>query len=314
MAESAQHCSPLATIDLNLLRAFVAVAETSSFSAAATRLGVPKSSVSRGIKKLEEHLGVTLVHRTTRSVSLSTAGEGVYARVAPRLVDLEGVLGDLPELEEQPSGDLRVTASVDFGAVVLADIVARFIARYPAVRVDLHLTNDVVDLVHDGFDLAFRASQRPLKSSALHGRRVARLTMGLFAAPTYLARRGVPRSPDDLDDHEWVLFARQPRVVLTGPGPEVTLTPLGRITGDDMSFLREAVRAGGGVGVLPTFLVDADVAAGALVRLLPRWSMPSGDLWMVHPAPQPGAGVGLPKKLVALRAFVVEALAARAFG
>lgn len=295
------------TTDLNLLRAFVAVAETASFSKAAGRMDAPKSTVSRAVKKLEEELGVRLLHRTTRSVALSTAGEAFYERVAPRLRDLEGALVDLPEQDEEPTGELRVTASVDFGSVVLADVAAKFVARHPGVRIDMHLSNAFVDLVAEGFDLAFRISGKRLQDSSLHARRVAPLPLQLFASPGYLAKRGAPRTPADLDDHEWIEFgvSRAP-LLLAGPGRTVKVQRRGRVRGDDMSFVREAVRAGAGVGMLPLFLVEHDVAAGALVRVLPKWTVAGGDLWIVHPG-----GARPPKKLVAFRDFAVDALAAR---
>lgn len=300
----------MGTVDLNLLRAFVAVAETSSFSLAAERLALPKSSVSRGVRRLEEHLGVTLVHRTTRRVALSTAGEALYERVSGRLHELEGALLELPELTEEPSGLLRITASIDFGATVLADLVTRFVGRFPKVRVELHLSNELVDLVAEGFDVAFRISRRRLKDSSLQAKKLAPLTMQLFAAPSYLEAHGTPRSPSDLDAHHWVGFTPASEVRLTGPGADVKVAVHSRVTGDDMSFVRAAVRAGAGIGVLPTFLVEEDVDKGALVRVLPRWNTPSGDLWLVHPSSRAGKA-GLPRKLLAFRDFAQEALAAR---
>jgi DNA-binding transcriptional LysR family regulator len=298
----------MGTTDLNLLRAFVAVAETSSFSAAAKRLDVPKSSVSRAVKRLEEELGARLVHRTTRSVALSTAGEGLYARVSVRLRDLEQALGDLPEREEEPSGELRVTAAVDFGSVVLADVVAKFVARYPAVRVDMHLSNGLVDLVAEGFDVAFRISMKRLADSSLHAQKLAPLAIGLYASPTYLARRGAPRAPKDLDDHDWVTFRGRREVALASTDGRGTAkaTSQGPVNADDMSFVHMAVRAGAGIGMMPTFLVEADVATGALVRVLPKWNAPVGDLYVVHPG-----GARPPKKVVAFRDFVRAQLVAR---
>src|SRR4051812_22176702 len=120
-------------MDLNALDLFVAVAETNSFSVAARKLGVPKSTVSRGLVRLEKELKVTLVNRTTRQVKLSTAGEALYERVGPQLAALKKAVGELPETEEQPSGHLRVTAAVDFGATWLPELVTAFISRCPGV-------------------------------------------------------------------------------------------------------------------------------------------------------------------------------------
>src|SRR5688572_3548479 len=176
-------------MDLDLLMLFVAVAESASFSAAAKKLGMPKSSVSRGVAALEAELGTQLLHRTTRHVSLSTAGSALYDRIAPLLGQIREAIGSLPEREEAPSGELRITAPNDVGAMFLADLIARFVARFPSVTVDARLTNRNVDLVAEGFDLALRAATRPLKDSSMVVRKVMPVELHLFASPTYLARR-----------------------------------------------------------------------------------------------------------------------------
>ena len=147
-------------MDLNLLTLLEAVGRTASFTAAAAELGMPKSSASRGIARLEEELGVQLLFRTTRRVSLTAAGVSLLDRVAPLLRSVTAALGELPEREEAPSGTLRITAPVDLGVLVLAEVLERYTARYPAVSVDLHLTGRVVDLVGEGFDVALRVAAR----------------------------------------------------------------------------------------------------------------------------------------------------------
>lgn len=296
----------MGTVDLNHLALFAAVARTSSFSAAAKQLGLPKSSVSRGIAALELAMGVRLVNRTTRHVALSTAGVALHERVTPQLAELVRSLGALPELEEQPSGKLRLTATADFAATVLAEIVARFVARHPAVEVELRLTNALVDLVADGFDLAFRMSMRRLRDSSLKARRLGALGTQIFAAPGYIARRGSPRSPADLASHEWVVYGGAGASRLESAGVIAVVEPRGRIVCDDMSFVRAAIREGAGLGILPTFLAEADVTTGALVRVLPRWTMHTGDLWMVSTAARHA-----PRKVTAFRDFVIESLQAR---
>lgn len=296
----------MGTIDLDLLPVFVAVGETSSFSAAAVKLGIPKSSVSRSISRLEQATGVRLLHRTTRKVALSTAGAALYERVSPQLSALVRSLGDLPELEEQPSGQVRVTAAVDFGSSVLADIIARFVARYPAVEIDLRLSNDFVDIVAEGFDVAFRIAMRPLRDSSLMAQKAGAIAMQLFASPSYLALRGAPRSPRDLERHTWVVYRSKRAVRMEGPSGAATVVPQGRVVSDDMSCSRELVRAGAGIGLLPTFTTDADVAAGHLVRVLPRWAVRTGHLYLVCPGSR-----HLPRKVTAFRDFVLEALRTR---
>jgi DNA-binding transcriptional LysR family regulator len=196
----------MGTIDLNLLAIFVTVAQTGGFSAAARHLNIPKSSVSRSISTLEKTVGVQLVHRSTRHVALSTAGSALLGRIAPLLSSLRDVVDSLPELHDQPSGLLRITAPVDFGAAVLPHVVANFSATYPAVQVDLHLTARLVDLVAEGFDIAVRISARRLKDSCLAARSAGRIPMAIYASPAYLAARPIPKSPRDLDAHQWIMF------------------------------------------------------------------------------------------------------------
>lgn len=300
------HCSEVGTIDLNLLPLFTAVAESSSFSAAAEKLGLPKSSVSRGIAGLEGELGVRLFHRTTRRVSLSTAGAAFLDRISSPLATLQQSVGDLPDLDAEPSGRLRVTAAVDFGSTVLAEIVARFVALYPRVHVELRLMNAQVDLVAEGFDMALRIATRQMKSSSLVARNAGVVTMQLYASPSYLALRGTPRRPRDLGLHTWVLFPTTQTLRLAGPGKPITVTPEGRIHCDDMFFVREVIRHGAGIGVLPSFLATDEVSAGHLVRVLPRWNVPTGQLWVVYHGAQ-----HLPRKVIAFRDFVLDSLKAR---
>lgn len=291
-------------MDLERLSVFVAVADTASFSLAAKKLGVPKSTVSRRIARLEQDLGVALLHRTTRHVALTTAGRGLYDRAAPALRALREAAGDLPEQDDEPAGLVRLTAPVDAGTLFLADVLARFVRRHPRVRLDVHLTNRVVDLVGEGFDLALRASHGRMRDSTLVFRRVAMAISRLFAAPAYLANRGTPRSPADLAGHDWVVFRPAPRGLrLEGPGEVFPVTPSGPIVCDDFFFLREALVGGAGIAFASELLVAEDVEAGRLVRVLPAWGIPSGTLSLVWPATR-----HLPRKVAALRDFVLESL------
>lgn len=293
-------------MDLNLLTIFEAVVRTTSFSAAAKELRLPKSSVSRGIARLEADLGAQLLFRTTRKVAPSADGTALYDRVAPLLESVKAALGELPEAGEQPTGELRVTAPVDLGAIVLAEVATRYTARYPGVRLDLNLTNRVVDLVADGFDVALRVADR-LGDSSLVARKAAPMVTQLFASPIYLARRGTPRSEEDLAGHDWVVFGRaRAKLQLEGPRGRVELSPSGRITCDDILFVRDALRAGAGIGLLPAFIAEADVTAGTLVRILPRHERRVGHLWIVTPATR-----HMPRKVTAFRDLVLEVLKVR---
>lgn len=287
------------TPDLNLLPLFVAVAETSSMSEAARKLGLPKSTVSRGIAALEASLGVQLFHRTTRNVALSTAGAAFYEKARPLVASLREITGSLPEQEAEPSGELRITAPTDMGLTFLTRLTAEFARRYPAVLLDMRLSNRRVDLVAEGFDGALRVA-RKLEDSSLVARRVTALDAGLYASSAYVARRGQPRAPDETGAHDWV--AMQAMHI----PPPLTAPARPRLATDDLLFAHGAVREGLGLGILPTFLANPDVASGLLVRVLPRWGMEAGTLHFVYPRTG-----HLSRKVRAFRDFVIEFVAAR---
>jgi len=293
-------------MDLDLLSTFEAVARTASFSAAARELGRPKSTVSRAVAKLEAELGVPLLFRTTRHVSLSAAGTALYDRITPLLSSLRSALSEMPEREEQPSGSLRVTAPVDLGALFLVEVVTRFTARHPAVSVDLHLTGRMVDLVAEGFDVALRVAPK-LLDSTLVARRAATFTVQIYASPVYLARQGTPRTEGELEGHDWVLFRTGPqRLQVASPVSPTGKGVRARIVCDDLLFVRDALLAGAGLGTLPTFLAAPEVSAGRLVRVLPRFERPAGTLHIVSPASRQQ-----PLKVTAFRDMVLEVLRAR---
>ena len=296
----------MATIDLNLVRAFIAVHDTGSFSNAAARLGVPRSTVSRAVAALEESLGILLFHRTTRKVSPTTASAALYDRVAPSLAALELSLSDLPEREKAPSGLLRVTTTVDLGAAVLAEAVTRFTTRYPSTQVEVHLTNKLVDLAAEGFDLALRVFVGPLRDSPLIARKVGTINLRLYASPAYVARRGAPRTPEELASYDWVGFVGTSPVYLTQPGSRTAVDVHTRVASDDMSFLREVLKQGAGIGTLPSFAADADVAAGTLVRVLPQWVVTTGTVYLMHPGRK-----HVPRKVTAFRDLLTEMLRQR---
>lgn len=281
-------------MDLNHLPLFVAVAESGSLSAAARRLGQPKSTVSRGLSALERSLGVQLLHRTTRQVRLTSAGEAFLPRARAVTQQAREAVDALPERAETPSGTLRITAAVDLGLSLLPRWCALFTARYPEVRLDVQLSNVNEDLVGRQFDVALRIAKR-LPSSTLVARRLATLHFQLYAAPSYLARQGTPRSLEDLAQHQRVALRVAERALPSLPAP--------RVSTDDVMFAWQLIREGVGVGALPRFLPVTDVEQGALVPVLPRWSKEGGHLYFVHP---PAAH--LARKVAAFRDFLLERL------
>jgi len=290
---------------LDDLSVFIAIARAGSVSGAAAKLAMPKSSVSRALSRLETALHRQLVHRTTRKLRLSDAGEALLTQSEPLVTSLSQALSPAPE-SASPSGLLRITCTIDFGATVLAELVARFVARYPAVQVDVHLSNSIVDLVSAGFDLGVRFSTKPrLRDTSLVARRAGQLYTQLVASPGYLVRRGVPRTQADLSAHDWITY-RGAESLLLGTARRTRRLPLrGRIRCDDMFFACAAARAGAGIALLPSFLAEPELSAGSLQAILPKLHLASGSVWVVHPPAR-----NLPAKVSAFRDLVVEALAA----
>ncbi len=273
----------MSDVDLALLPAFVAVAELGSFSAAAQQLGVQKSSVSRSIARLESALDTRLVHRTTRRVTLSAAGASLYETIVEPMAALRTATSGVVDLDGSPTGHLRVTAPVDLGSLI-SESVARFTSRYRGVEVELRLTSDVVDLVSERIDVAVRVATRPLRDSSLHVRSLGELRAGIFASPLYLARHGVPKSPEQLAAHEWVVFSSSRRLRLFNDGKSFTVATKGHVLCDDMIFLLHAVGHGIGIGLLPGFLAEPEVRAGKLVQVVPAWDAIGAKVWLMTQA------------------------------
>jgi len=293
--------SATTAVDVDLLATFVAVAEEASFSKAARRLGVTKGTVSRAIRRLEVRLGAELLHRTTHTVALSTAGTALYERTATHLRALVEGIGTLPERAEEPAGLLRLTAPHDVGTILLPELIAQFGVRYPAVRFDLHLTNTRVDLVAERFDLAIRAYGGSLRDSTLTVRKLGRTAFGLFAAPSYLARRGLPRALGD-PKHDWVAMPVMARALFHAARD---FRP--RVLANDILAMRALLRQGLGVGALPRYVADDAIADGSLVQVLPHEQVLKAlGLAIVYPS----SGT-VPRKVAAFRDFLAAQLGAR---
>src|SRR5690348_16778849 len=196
-------------MDLNDIVVFTKVVETKSFTGAAEVLGLPKSTVSRKLAQLEERLGVRLVQRTTRKLALTEIGEAYYERCSRIVADIAQAEQIVTDMQSTPRGRLRVTSSVDFSTKHLGGIVADFLAEHADINIELEATDRMCDLIEEGFDVAVRLGQMP--ESTLIARRLCSVHLILCAAPSYLARRPAPRTIEELEDHEHVLFTPQHR-------------------------------------------------------------------------------------------------------
>jgi DNA-binding transcriptional LysR family regulator len=301
-------------MDLNLVTAFVRVVEAQSFTAAARALGVPKSSVSRRVTELEKTLGVTLLHRTTRKLALTDAGRVYFAEASRALSGLDTAAELASGMDEEPRGTVRLTAPVDVGVMGLAEILSEFSERHPDIHIDLSLNSHALDLVDNGLDIAIRAGKS--NDDSLVVRHVGNAALGVFAAPAYLARRGEPKTVEELAEHETVLLrAQDGRAIwrLDGPNDEVsTVEVTGRMNVDEILFVRQALAAGLGIGLLPILVESAcseKKKLDSVRRLLPEYAARGVDLSIVTPS-----GPKRPRRVTLLRDFLVEHMAARCPG
>jgi len=271
-------------VDLNRIKAFVAVVEAGSFTAGAAALGVRKSSVSRSVAALEADLGIRLLQRTTRKLSLTEAGRAYYDRTRDALSGIEEARQAVSSLGAEPRGLVRVTAPVDL-ARDLAAVTAAFLRANAGVRVETVLTARHADLVKEGFDLAVRAG--PLADSSLHARRLGDAELGLFASPAYLDRFGRPRRLADLARHECILYRAGGSVTkwrLSGPHGDEEVAAHGRADSDELAFVRAMAVVGFGIALIPVPFVAPHVQTGEIERVLSRYARRSSAVHIVWPS------------------------------
>jgi DNA-binding transcriptional LysR family regulator len=265
------------------LEAFVAVAESGGFSAAARALGRTTSGVSKQVRALEERLGVRLLNRTTRRVSLTEMGVAFRERVQGVLQDLDEAELALGELQEAPRGVLRVGAPMDFGRIALAADLAGFAARHPGVRLEVELADRFVDVVAEGFDVVVRIGD--LADSSLVARRMGPCRRVLCAAPSYLDASGRPERPSDLSHHAVVGYAyeRARRWRFREGDEEVSVSAEPRHRANNGEMIRSMVVEGLGIALLPTFVAAEDLRAGRLEMLFADRLQADTAIWAVTP-------------------------------
>lgn len=273
-------------LEANDLLLFARVVDEGSFSRAAERLGVPKSTLSRRITTLEMQLGEKLLLRTTRQLTVTDFGHSVLQHAHQVSAEVEATLALTQHRQATPSGRLRVSMPGDFAIDVLAPMLAQFIAAYPSISLELDLSPRRVDLIGENYDVAIRIGKLA-DDATLAARRIAIFSESLYAAPAYLARRGVPPEPEALMEHD--------ALRLLGPGGEPVPwllrrgeqqwqgTPPGRATANSPALLLRLARSGAGIIVLSDHFAEQAVRAGELVQVLGDWSLPAVTAWAVFP-------------------------------
>lgn len=268
------------------IAAFVSVIENGSFARAAEKLGQSVSAVSRRVAELEEHLDARLLNRTTRRLSLTETGRAFHERAVQLLADLEEAEQGASAGGVTPRGTLKLTAPITYGIRVLAPIVAAFAAKYDQVRVDVDLSDRVVDLVDEGFDLAVRIGE--IRSQFLVARRIGATSLVCCAAPSYLERHGTPRTPDDLARHscltyEYAATRHQWRFIGADGGDRVVRIG-GPLHANNGRMLGALAIEGAGIVCEPDFILAPDLERGALVPILTDWTLPSIAIHAAYPS------------------------------
>lgn len=270
---------------LAAIEAFVRVGESGSFSEAARRLRTSKSAVSRQVSALEAELGARLLHRTTRSLTLTEAGRDYLERASRVLADLAEANQSVTKLQAAPRGKLRVNAPMSFGFLHLAPAIPDFLARCPEVEIDMVMNDRFVDLVDEGFDVAVRIGH--LADSSLVARRLAPIRRAVCASPAYLKARGAPGSPDQLKEHACLCYSN---VSLTHEwrfidvhGRPWPVDVKGPLTANNGDAIRAAALGGIGLAYLPSFIVGEDLKAGTLETVLDPFVPQDMTLNAVYP-------------------------------
>ena len=258
--------------DLERMAIFAAVVEARGFSEAARRLGLSKSLVSKQITRLEKNVGARLLHRTTRSMSLTEAGAAFYEHCARIVEEQAQARLAVGRLHAGPRGVLKISASVAFGTLHIAPALPEFLARNPEVRVDMVIADRLVDLADEGFDVAIRIAARV--GDNLVARRLAPVNRRICATPGYFKGHGVPRTPEDLATHNCLTYTyAEPRDAwrLRGPRGNVDVHVNGNLRLNDDEALSAAVLGGLGIALLPTFIVGRDLQAGRLRAVMSEY-------------------------------------------
>ncbi|MCK9397669.1 MAG: LysR family transcriptional regulator [Methylobacter sp.] len=293
-------------LDLNDIALFVQVVRSGSFAEAARRLGMPPNTVSRRVQQLEAQLDTRLLQRSTRKLTLTSAGQAFHERCAGAIDGLTEAGQELLTGNQEPSGLVRVAATADFFDFFPMEWVADFLSTHPRVRLDFVLSDAKADLIADRIDLAIRSG--PLQDSGYIGREILRAgSDGMVASPAYLAKRGAPNTLQELVNHDCVSFSHPSGLRtwrLAGPdGAEEEVQVSSRFNGNTAQALRKATVAGLGIALLPSAITRLDLQAGLLVPVLPQYQRRGYGLHVLYPSRRQ-----LPSAVSAFIALVMEKL------
>ena len=271
--------------DFEALAIFAKVVELRSFAAASSELALSKATVSKAVSRLEERLGARLFNRTSRRLALTDAGQKLAERAARLLADGEAAENEALAQSATPRGLVRLAAPMSFGIKTVAPLLPEFLAHYPEVSIDLHLSDATVDLIGEGFDAGLRIARLP--DSSLIARRLCAMPRYTVAAPSYLTRHGRPTHPMHLADHKCFGYAylSTPGVwhYTNAAGEQASVRPAGQLRVNNGEAVMPALLAGLGIADLPEFIVGDAVRSGEVEVILKGWKQPEGAVHLVTP-------------------------------
>ena len=277
---SQKDTSVTAISDLDI---FARVARTGNMSAAGREMGLSPAVISKRVSLLEDRLGARLFQRTTRQLTLTETGEGYFKRVVDILSLVEEAEDFVSRRNTKPRGQLKITAPTSFSRLHIAPHMSTFLAKYPDIEIDFHLTDSFVDIIREGFDVAVRIGE--LQDSSLVARKLAPDHRVICASPTYLERVGRPKGLADLEFHNCISAGAQDLWHLDGPGGSQQLRVKGNLRSNSAEFVRELLVGGHGIGLRPLWDVGPDVQSGALEIILPEWRATSHmAIYAVYPS------------------------------
>lgn len=256
---------------LHYIPTFVRVVDQKSFSGAARELGITKSAVSKHIQALEDDLKVRLLNRTTRSINLTEEGQVFYERSVQILEEIDNAERMVHSLNDSPSGVLKINAPESFGMYHLAPAIAAFAQKYPDIRVETEFSDRFIDIVGEGVDVCIRVAS--LTDSSLIAKKIAPCQHVVAASPDYIERKGTPKHPDELINHDFIEYSNSDRpgewrYICGGDGKEKVVVVNPRLRANNAQMLRQAALAGLGIIAVPSFIIGNDVKKGKLVRML----------------------------------------------
>jgi DNA-binding transcriptional LysR family regulator len=290
--------------DISAIPIFTAVIEQSSFSGAAKKLGITKSAVSKRITRLEAQLGVKLLHRSTRKLSLTEAGARYYEYAVQALRAAQEAENAATELQQVPKGILRVSTPMSFGRLHVASIISEFLKQFPQIELHMNMSDTWIDVIAEGFDIVLRAGT--LTDSSLVAKKLTPLHSVLCASAEYIKEYGTAKTPQELIHHNCILYTYHTVInewTFIKNDEEQTVRISGNYQVNNSEALRESLIRGLGIGRLPTFIAGNDIKTGKLVAVLKEYKMPHKDLYAVFPERQ-----YLPEKTKVFINFLVEKL------